>query len=85
MSKGLDALNNIYGWMDGDACKKCEKDFDTIENELKALEIIKERKIAGLTLEWDGKWWTVRVHDYKFPIAYGSKKEEYVLLKEVLK
>lgn len=58
--------------------------YNAISNAIKALEIIKENKIEGLTLQWDGKWWTICVPNYPFPIAYGRKKEEYDLLKEVL-
>ena len=54
------------------------------KKELKVLKIIKENKIEGLTLEWDGTWWTICAPDCPFPIAYGRKKEEYDLLKEVL-
>ena len=95
MNKGLKALERLMeSYYEMCVIDNCNDDMyqkfnnsserGIIEKELKALEIIKKSKIVGLTLGWDGKWWTVHAPDNKFPIAYGDKKEEYDLLKEVL-
>lgn len=56
------------------------------EHKLKALEIIKENKVGGLSLIWDihKEMWFVYMSGFDFPIMYGNEKEEYDLLKEVL-
>ena len=87
MSKDLEALKRIKEHL-GDYKKHCE-DLDTIEKELKALGIIKEKRVDFGILPYcldletynnaivvNGNEWL----DYK-PLT----KEEYDLLKEVLK
>ena len=84
MSKGLEALENIklnhtrFG---------NEKDFDIVEKKLKALEIIKNKKVAYLFM------WLIEKHNkkcalrlYNEPCEEDRKitEEEYDLLKEVL-
>ena len=85
MIKGLEALCYLDDIAHGRKMSLDPHELKLIiEKELKALEIIKENKIEGLTLEWDGTWWTICVPNYLFPIAYGRKKKEYDLLKEIL-
>ena len=82
MSKGLEALQFMR-----------ERDMflpscaNTIEKELKALEIIKERSVQ---ISWFTGLLKIHPHynyvDYNFALADNRKltKEEYELLKEVL-
>ena len=88
--KGLKALKEnktlINTFTSGNALIKYGNNEEIIEKELKALEIIKDSKIEGLTLVWNEnqEMWFVYAPHYEFPIAYGYKKEEYDLIKEVL-
>lgn len=68
MSKGLEALERSFGsW-------EYLKDYETIEKELKALEIIKNKEVD---IKWLGSY--VSIHN-----TYEITKEEYNLVKEVL-
>ena len=69
-----------------EALKSNEPMTELKSKEQRALEIIKENKIEGLILKWDNdkKMWFVYAPHYENPIAYGYKKEEYDLLKEVM-
>ena len=84
MSKGLEALNYIYQHWNCNHpthCSGIEKHFNTIEKELKALEIIKENFKPydieelknGMVRIWLG-------HDHYVDLS----QDKYDLLKEVL-
>ena len=89
MSKGLDTLKTIrhIDEMEHGKDKSMNNAFDIIEKELKALEIIKNKKVACLLI------WLMERHTkecalrlYNEPCDENRKltKEEYDLLKEVL-
>ena len=81
MSKGLEALENIKHY--DTRVGLHEKDYELIEKELKALEIIKERDV-------DVGWLKRAGNLYHYNMGMGIKsygaliQEEYDLLKEVL-
>lgn len=56
---------------------------DDISKKLKAFEIIKDNKINGLELVWYKGMWFVFVPNCPRAIMYGTRKEDYDLLKEV--
>ena len=85
MSKGLEALERLYCAGRLDLCyvqsEKHKKDYELIEKELKALEIIK--------LKYADIGWLIRSENCsKYNLGVGSnqalKKKEYDILKEVL-
>ena len=94
MSKGLEALKNIKKEVSRCLCHSFNNDdevgcykpyFDTVEKELKALEIIKRPdfdfnwfKIYGVNLNYED---FIMIMNLKCNI---KSKEEYDLLKEVL-
>ena len=87
MSKGLEKLKTIRHIHDIE-CGKDEsinKDFDIIEKELKALEIIK--KYVGVQESYD-ELFPYDIVDKQY-VSSGSSlvisKEEYELMREVLK
>lgn len=101
MSESLDALKRMYEHLDVDlnydeyAYEIADKDFETIKKELKALEIIKEKKVdVGELLESDTladynetvfvTYPNKRVEKEYNPYSYLLAQEEYDLLKEVL-
>ena len=85
--KGLEAFEEIKAVMSklfGDV-EKCNKSLDIIEKELKALEIIKEKRVNAIIL--------FHYSNYKTPFKYNRcimdhdrqlTQKEYDLLKEVL-
>ena len=83
MSKGLDALENIKlkDFIFND--DSCLKDIKTIEKELKALEVIKEK---GIILQFIKETYTVEQYNAGVfgTLVKPLTKEEYDLLKEVL-
>ena len=86
MSKGLEALNNIWGWVDGDVAEKCDKDFETIDKELNALEIIRTKRVdyVGVLVYAFKKDNGCDFYNSYAPKYYQLSQEEYDLLKEVL-
>ena len=84
MSKGLEALKRL-GWyqrIDG-MCALQSNDYKIVEDELKALEIIK-KKGNFISLEYDefnGKYY---IYDSELYMHNEITKEEYDLLKEIL-
>lgn len=52
---------------------------------LKALEIIKDNKINELELVWFNGMWFVFAPNCSRAIMYGTRKEDYDLLKEILR
>ena len=100
MTKGLEALERIItepnfvyfsGRMSGKtemsrkAFEQRQKDFETIQKSLKALEIIKKKKVNVWTL-LETK--TYAEYNFKEIVVKPKRKltqEEYELLKEVLK
>ena len=89
MSKGLQALNYIYQHWNCNHpthCSGIEKHFNTIEKELKALEIIKEKKVNIFTFYECCSWHNPSNYNDSIgcPINYELTQEEYDLLKEVL-
>lgn len=84
MNKGLEALNTIRHIHDME-CGEDEsinKDFDIIEKELKALEIIKNKDV-------DVEYFKIKkdkgsLEDYNVRLYDELTQEEYDLLKEVL-
>ena len=85
-SRGLEALERLYcaGNLELDyvCSNKHEEDYELIETELKALEIIKEKRV-------DIGWLIRSENCSKYNLGVGTqqalKKTEYDLLKEVLK
>ena len=80
MSKGLEAFDNIKDemleWTEG-----YEEDLDIVEKELKALEIIKNKKVNVIILMGCD---TIEEYN-KHPLTWNKlTQEEYELLKEVL-
>ena len=88
MSEGLEALKDIreiFTCHDFDFIEKC----DIIEKELKALEIIKEKKVNVSLLfntknHWDYNDYICRAQIYLQSNSKCITQEEYNLLKEVL-
>ena len=83
MSKGLEALHNLLDRLEIVFIEThSTKDLQIIEKELLALEIIKEKRV-------DIGWLIRSKNCSKYNLGVGSsqalKKEEYNLLKEVLK
>ena len=83
MSKGLEALHNLLDRLEIVFIEThSTKDLQIIEKELLALEIIKEKRV-------DIGWLIRSENCSKYNLGVGSsqalKKEEYNLLKEVLK
>lgn len=92
MSKGLEALKELLEYVNFEnrhdsKSEKAVSNFDIIEKELKALEIIKNKKVAYLFM------WLIEKHNkkcalrlYNEPCEEDRKitEEEYDLLKEVL-
>lgn len=84
MSKGLEAFNELKGWLVGFG--SYQKEIKTVEKELKALEIIKSKKVDcwAFILDIDN----IDNIDYKEThFAFSSidlTDEEIALLKEVL-
>ena len=85
--KSLEALKEIVDYAIvkfADSENKYQKDLETIEKDLKALEIIKEKQInVSALLELDD----LQQHNDYCDMVGGCKKltqEEYDLLKEVL-
>ena len=76
MSKGLEAFKKLLG-----SKGISNEEFDTIEKELKALEIIKEKRV-------DIGWLIRSANCSKYNLGVGTtqhiKTTEYDLLKEVL-
>lgn len=77
MSKGLEALKEIksepFSW------EKLKDSLDTIEKELKALEIVKKKLVDVNWLKGCDE-----LEDYNFCNNIELTQEEYNLLKEVL-
>ena len=82
MSKGLEALKRISWQFDN--CEKAQEEYLIIEQELKALEIIKENvKVYGECFAPLGK--TDIEHIYLDMKKYVSEKnDDFDLVKEVL-
>lgn len=100
MSKGLEALEKLRNEAtlpqqlkipksDQRYSDYLNKNLDIIEKELKALEIIKKSSDCELILAYDEEhnFWSLggKQDDARFCIASGFGKEEYDLLKEVLR
>ena len=92
MSKGLDALNIIgnyqvcinYGLDEYEAIKNViPNSFDTIQKELKVLEIIKEKRVNAFALSMSKTLESYNNLLYVYPERQLTQ-EEYELLKEVL-
>ena len=58
---------------------------DENNKKLQALEIIKDNKINELELVWYNGMWFVFAPNCPRAIMYGTRKEDYDLLKEALK
>lgn len=87
MSKGLDALNEIKKGIDTALWDGNEYDYlDIIEKELKALEIIKEKRVDIRLLFETFNYYKNGLKAYNGMRTYGYDltQEEYDLLKEVL-
>lgn len=95
MSKALEALEGLHNCTSGDGWLQdrfCDEWKDEIEKELKALEIIKEKRVDVDCLmdcfPYDGFISTTGRFEYNRSLTWGEKEltqEEYDLLKEVLK
>lgn len=59
------------------------KSFDDLDKKLQALEIIKDNKINELELVWYNGMWFVFAPNCPRAIMYGTRKEDYDLLKKV--
>ena len=83
MSKGLEALKTIR-YIHDTECGKDEsinKDFDTIEKELKVLEIIRYKRVEVKEFIVNN----ITLERYNYLYSWKSlNQEEYNLLKEVL-
>ena len=81
MNKGLEALQDLYSIIKEPNVLTL-KAYDNVAKELKVLEIIKEKRV-------DIGWLIRSKNCSKYNLGVGSsqalKKEEYDLLKEVLK
>ena len=81
MSKGLEALQDLYSIIKEPNVLTL-KAYDNVAKELKVLEIIKEKRV-------DIGWLIRSENCSKYNLGVGSsqalKKEEYDLLKEVLR
>ena len=75
MSKSLEAFNKLLG-----SKGISNEEFDTIEQELKALEIIKNALTLHVFETLEGKHFLEAIED-----CSGISKDNYDLLKEVLK
>lgn len=95
MSKGLEALEKLYcaGRLDLDYVGSDEhkNDYNIIEKELEALEIIKEKRVdVDLLMDcspYDGYRHTTGLIEYNNSTTITQKEltqEEYDILKEVL-
>lgn len=88
MSKGLEALDITKDQLDGLLPKgltpNMKWNIKTIEKELKALEIIKERRCNVADFIVDNPNWEEVIKDYDYWFSEMPTKEEYYLLKEVL-
>ena len=96
MDKARESLNNIWGWIDGDAAEKCDEDFDIVEKALdkanKNEKILEALKGLDLDIEYheDRDEWTLLITvysqdcDMRFPVYFGEGKERYDAIKEWL-
>ena len=87
--KGLEALKYLKEekrrhWIDGDKSTEC---LDTIEKELKALEIIKNKtnSACNCLMILKSRFDDLSYEDYTKLFITELAKEEYDLLKEILK
>lgn len=84
MSRGLRALKRIKDFLVLNT-KHWKQDVGYIEKELKALEIIKEKKVnIILLISSFNNHITIRYYNSWFPDKLKLTQEEYDLLKEVL-
>ena len=93
MSKGLEVLEKAKKRnglpLNQEFAPITEKEIEIIEKELKALEIIKEKKVNVSLLFNTGNHWDYNDHVIRSQIYLNSNskcltQEEYNLLKEVL-
>lgn len=91
MSKGLETLKKLKGVLAyfGAHTEKAIESCNIIEQELKALEIIRENKVNVSLLFNTKNHWDYNDHVYRAKIYLQSNakclaQEEYDLLKEVL-
>lgn len=87
MSKGLEALDiliNQLEMFDNTTKVSFESEYRTIEKELKALQIIKERRCNVADFIIDSPNCEGVMGDYEYWFNEMPTKEEYYLLKEVL-
>ena len=87
MSKGLEAFEDIKTVMKKlfGGVEHCEKALDTIEKEIKALEIIKRKNVHIYTFMYYAKDNTYEEFNMLLDYMFDLTQEEYELLKEVLK
>ena len=86
MSKGLEALKHLYTRTPATTNAICVMDYEIIQKELKALEIIKIKKVNVWSLYTSFR--TKELWAYNngtIAREYKLTQEEYELLKEVLK
>lgn len=89
MSKGLEAFNRIKSYFHPKQLLTREltlNDLDTIEKELKALEIIKNKNVNVFGLHLSQPYWNVNDYNELVKLQHDRylTQEEYDLLKEVL-
>ena len=91
MSKGLEALKclitDLVKFPDNSLAYAMQKDeVDTIEKELKALEIIKKKQVNIISLLSSIEWYNPSHYNDSVgcPIGCELTQKEYNLLKEVL-
>ena len=88
MSKGSEAFRRLVGWFglptETTPRQLCYKDKELVEKELKALEIIKDKRVNCFDVidSVDYKHYLVLMEEYHK--SWRLTKKEYDLLKEVL-
>lgn len=81
MDKGLEALKRIIGCSTIEShTKKWQQDYQVVEKELKALEIIEQKGIAFLVPESDYNNERIHIELYTNTLS----EEQLTLIKEVL-
>lgn len=87
MSKELEALKRLYKHSNyGFGKYSPDKDYELVELALKALEIIKKKRVdlEFLFEEWEEENWEFALENYNMNHEIELTQEEYDLLKEVL-
>ena len=79
MIKGLEALKHLYLRSSDYTNAICVMDYETIQKELTALEIIRNKKV-----NCDALYYSKSLEKYNRNTVTDLTQEEYDLLKEVL-